>query len=227
MKRGKKYLEAEKQLDRAKAYALTEGLNLVKSMAFAKFDETVEVSVCLNIKKSHSIRETFVLPHQFTAEKRILVFAKGDKADEARAAGAMYVGDDDLIQKIRNGWVDFDVCIATPDMMKDVGKLGPALGRRGLMPNPRTKTVTNDITSAVAELKKGRIEFRADKTGVVHLGVGKLGMDLSQVQENLEVFLSELVRKRPVDLKGDFIKSIYISSAMGPGVKLDLAVATA
>lgn len=226
MKRGKKYQEALKQLDGNKLYGTQEAIALVKKMAFAKFDETVEVSVALNIKKSHSIRETFVLPHQFRAEKKILVFAKGEKAEEARAAGAAYVGDDDLIQKVKDGWIDFDICIATPDMMKDVGKLGPALGRRGLMPNPRTKTVTNDITQTVAELKKGRIEFRADKTGVVHLPVGKLGMELGQIEENLKLFFSELIQKRPTDLKGEFIKSVYVASTMGPAVKLDNSVIT-
>lgn len=227
MKRGKKYLEAEKKLDRSKGYGVGEALDLVKEMAFAKFDETVEVHVCLNIKKSHSIRDTFVLPHQFTGEKKILVFAKGEKADEAREAGAAYVGDDDLIQKIRDGWIDFDICIATPDMMKDVGKLGPALGRRGLMPNPRTKTVTNNIKEAVAELKKGRIEFRADKTGVVHLGVGKLSMGQERIKENMHAFFVELLRKKPADIKGEFVKSVYVASAMGPGVRLDNAAANA
>ncbi|NIZ40319.1 50S ribosomal protein L1 [Entomospira entomophila] len=226
MKRGKKYQEAKKLLEADKLYDPKDALDLVKKMAFAKFDETVEVSVALNIKKSHSIRDTFVLPHQFTAEKKILVFAKGEKAEEAKAAGATYVGDDDYIQKVKDGWTDFDVCIATPDMMKDVGKLGPALGRRGLMPNPRTKTVTNDITATVAELKKGRIEFRADKTGVVHLAVGKLSMPTEHVQQNLLLFFSELIQKRPTDLKGEFIKSVYISSTMGPAVKLDNAVIT-
>lgn len=223
MKRGKKYLEAEKKIDRDKHYDLDEAIKLVKEMAFAKFDETVEVAVSLNIKKSHSIRETFVLPHQFTGEKKILVFAKGEKADEARAAGAAFVGDDDLVQKVKDGWLDFDVCIATPDMMKDVGRLGQVLGRRGLMPNPRTKTVTNDIKEAVAELKRGRVEFRADKGGVVHLGVGKVSMDNAAVAENIRTFVAELLRKKPSDLKGEFVKSIYICSAMGPGVCLDQA----
>lgn len=223
MKRGKKYLEAEKKFDRAKQYSLNEAINLIKGMAYAKFDETVEISVSLSIKKSHSIRETFVLPHQFTGEKRILVFAKGEKADEARAAGVTHVGDDELVQKVKDGWLEFDVCIATPDMMKDVGRLGQVLGRRGLMPNPRTKTVTNDIKEAVAELKRGRVEFRADKGGVVHLGVGKVSMDAGAVAENVQTFIGELIRKKPSDLKGDFVKSIYLCSAMGPGVRLEQA----
>ena len=221
MKRGKKYREAEKKVDRNKSYLTDDALGLVKEMAFAKFDESVEVHVCLNLKKSHSVRDTFVLPHQFTAEKRILVFAKGEKADEAREAGAALVGDDDLIIKIKGGFLDFDICIATPDMMKEVGKLGPVLGRRGLMPNPRTKTVTNDIKEAVAELKKGRVEFRADKTGVVHLAVGKLSMNAEQVKENLLTFFGELMRKKPSDVKGEYIKSVYLSSSMGPSVRLE------
>jgi large subunit ribosomal protein L1 len=227
MERGRKYQEAEKKLDRSKSYDLDSAFDLVKAMAYAKFDETVQVAVALNLKKSHSIRDTFVMPHQFAGEKKILVFAKAEKADEARAAGATYVGDDDLIQKIKDGWVDFDVCIATPDMMKDVGKLGQVLGRRGLMPNPRTKTVTNDVKEAVAELKKGRIEFRADKGGVVHLGIGKLSMNPEQVKENCRYFLTEVMRKKPADLKGDYVRSVYISSAMGPGVCLDNSIMVA
>ncbi|MGL4525316.1 MAG: 50S ribosomal protein L1 [Spirochaetia bacterium] len=223
MKHGKKYTQAEKQLDRSRAYGLEDALQLVKAMAFAKFDESVEISVSLNIKKSHSIRDTFVMPHQFTGEKKILVFAKGEKADEARAAGAAYVGDDDLVEKVKGGWLDFDVCIATPDMMKDVGRLGQVLGRRGLMPNPRTKTVTNDVKEAVAELKRGRVEFRADKGGVVHLAVGKLSMGPANVSENVRFFIGELLRKKPADLKGDFVRSVYISSTMGPGVRLEQA----
>jgi large subunit ribosomal protein L1 len=226
MKHGKKYIAAEKKVDKNKTYPTGDALALVKEMAFAKFNETVEVHVCLNLKKSHSVRDTFVMPHQFTGEKKILVFAKGDKADEAREAGAAYVGDDDLIIKVKGGFLDFDICIATPDMMKEVGKLGPVLGRRGLMPNPRTKTVTNDIKEAVAELRKGRVEFRADKTGVVHLAVGKLNMTTEQVNENLSTFFGELMRKKPSDVKGEFVKSVYLASSMGPSVKLENSTVT-
>lgn len=220
MKHGKKYNEALKQVDATVLYTYEAAAGLVKKIAFAKFDETVEVHVKLNLKKSHTVRDTLVLPNSFAAEKRILVFAKGDKADEAKAAGAAYVGDVDLVEKIKGGWMDFDVCVATPDMMKDVGKLGPVLGRRGLMPNPKTGTVTVDVTSAIAELKKGRIEFRADKTGVVHLAVGKVSMDSSKVQENVQTFMTELQKKRPADLKGDYIKSVALATTMGPGVRI-------
>lgn len=222
MKRGKKYQEALKKVDAGRVYDIKEGIDLVKSMSYVKFDETVEVSVCLNIKKSHSIRDTFVLPHQFAGEKKVLVFAKGDKAKEAEDAGAAWVGAEDLVAKIKDGWLDFDVCVATPDMMREVGKLGPVLGRRGLMPNPKTRTVTMDVKGAVAELKQGRIEFRADKGGVVHLAVGKVSMDSTQVQANIETFFGELSRKRPSDVKGDFMKSASMSSTMGPGLKIEL-----
>jgi len=222
MKHGKKYREAFGKVDSDKVYDIQEGVELVKSMSYAKFDETVEVSVNLNIKKNHSIRDTFVLPHQFAAEKRVLVFAKGDKAKEAEEAGAAFVGAEDLVEKIKGGWLDFDICVATPDMMREVGKLGPVLGRRGLMPNPKTRTVTMDVKGAVAELKQGRIEFRADKTGVVHLAVGKVSMESDQVKANIDTFFGELSRKRPSDVKGDFIKSASLSSTMGPGLKLQI-----
>ncbi len=224
MKHGKKYRQAREKLDAEKLYDIQEGLELIKAMSFAKFDETVEVSVNLNIKKSHSIRDTFVLPHQFAGEKKVLVFAKGDKAREAEDAGAAYVGAEDLVEKIKGGWLDFDICVATPDMMREVGKLGPVLGRRGLMPNPKTRTVTMDVKGAVEELKQGRIEFRADKGGVVHLAVGKVSMDAALVKANIETFMGELSRKRPADVKGDFIKSASLSSTMGPGLKLQVQV---
>jgi large subunit ribosomal protein L1 len=190
-------------------------------MAFAKFDETVEVSIRLNLKSKHTVRDTLVLPHGFRAEKRILVFAKGDKAEEARANGAAFVGDQDLIDKIQGGWLDFDIAVATPDMMKDVGKLGQVLGRRGLMPNPKTKTVTFDVKGAVEELKKGRVEFKADKSGVVHMAIGKVSMDAEKIVENARLLLQEVLRKRPADLKGEYIRSIAMSSTMGPGVRLN------
>ncbi len=222
MKRGKKYREALAKVDRQKNYELKEAAELVKSIAFAKFVETVELSVKLQLKKSQSVRDTVVLPNQFSAQKKILVFAKGDKAEEAKAAGATYVGDLDLIEKIRSGWMDFDVAVATPDMMKDVGKLGPILGRRGLMPNPKTHTVTNDLKDALAELNKGRTEFRSDKTGVVHLSVGKVNMTSDQIEENAKVVVQEILRKKPADAKGDFILSVALSSTMGPGVHVDV-----
>jgi len=220
VKHGKKYRKSLANLDGEKAYDIQEGVNLAKAMSFAKFDESLDISVKLNIKKSHSVRDTFVLPHQFAAEKRILVFARDEKAREAEEAGASLVGAEDLVKKIKDGWLDFDICVATPDMMRDVGTLGPILGRRGLMPNPKTRTVTMDIKGAVGELKKGRVEFRADKGGVVHLAVGKVSMESLRVKDNIETFIGELSKKRPADVKGNFIKSISLSSTMGPGLKL-------
>jgi large subunit ribosomal protein L1 len=220
MRRGKKYLEAVKQYDKGTPYSTEKAVGLVKDLAYAKFDETVQLSVKLNLKKSSNVRDTLVLPHQFTTEKKILVFAKGDKAKEAEDAGAAFVGDDDLIEKIKDGWLDFDVAVATPDMMKDVGRLGPILGRRGLMPNPKTRTVTNDLRDAIAELKKGRVEYRSDKTGVVNIAVGRVSMEPDKLQENIQLLVSEISKKKPSDSKGDFVKSIHISSTMGPGVKI-------
>lgn len=221
MKHGKKYQEAVKKIDRTKEYALSEATALIKEIAFAKFDESVELHVRLTLKKSQSVRDTVVLPNQFAAEKRILVFAKGDKAQEALDAGATYVGDAELIEKVRSGWMDFDVAVATPDMMKDVGRLGPILGRRGLMPNPKTQTVTMDLKGALAELRKGRTEFRSDKTGVVHMTVGKVSMDPEKVAENASVALKEIVRRKPADAKGDFVQSVAVATTMGPGVMID------
>lgn len=222
MKRGKKYQEVLKKVDRSKSYTLKEAAALTKECSYAKFDETVELAVKLTLKKSQSVRDTVVLPNQFSAQKKVLVFAKGDKAEEARAAGAAYVGDSDLIDQIKGGWMDFDVAVATPDMMKEVGKLGPILGRRGLMPNPKTQTVTNDIKGALAELSKGRVEFRSDKTGVVHLAVGKVSMDADKIAENAVAIMSEILRKKPADAKGDYVVSIALSSTMGPGVRVDV-----
>jgi large subunit ribosomal protein L1 len=191
---------------------------LVKGMAYAKFDETMDVSIRLNLKKSQTVRDTVVLPHQFHGEKKILVFCKGDKEKEALEAGAAFVGSDDLIEKIKGGWLEFDICVATPDMMKDVGKLGPVLGRRGLMPNPKTGTVTFDVKGAIAELKKGRTEYRVDKTGVIHLSIGKKSMADADILDNIRTFLDDLVKRKPADVKGDFIKSISLSTTMSPGV---------
>ncbi|MEA4859921.1 50S ribosomal protein L1 [bioreactor metagenome] len=227
MKHGKNYRECIKKVDRAKLYTFEEAAALVKDIAFAKFDETVEVSVKLTLKKSQSVRDTVVLPNQFSAQKRVLVFAKGEKAEEARENGAAYVGDDDLIEKIRGGWMDFDVAVATPDMMKDVGRLGPILGRRGLMPNPKTQTVTFDIKGALAELTKGRVEFRSDKTNVIHLPIGKVSMDPALVSENARAVVKEIVRKKPSDAKADFVVSIALSSTMGPGVRVNVKDMTA
>ena len=221
MKRGKKYQQTLEKYDVAEQYNLDRALDLVKELAYAKFDETVEIALKLNVKAKHSIRDTLVLPNSFRAEKKILVFAKGEKADEAKEAGAAFVGDADLVEKIQGGWLDFDVAVATPDMMKDVGKLGPILGRRGMMPNPKTKTVTFDIKEAIEELKKGRVEFRGDKTGVIHLPVGKVSMDKEKIAENARLLIDEVQRKKPADIKGEFIKSIAVSSTMGPGIMVN------
>ncbi len=220
-KRGKKYIEALKKVDVNQMYDLPAAVELVKGCAFAKFDETVEVSLNLRLKKSHTVRDTVIFPNSFGKEKKILVLAKGDKAKEASDAGAAFVGDDELIQKIKDGWLDFDVVVATPDMMKDVGKLGPVLGRRGLMPNPKTGTVTTDVKGAIAELKKGRVEFRADKTGVLHIGVGKVSMERDKIVENIKALYDEVLRKKPSDLKGEYIGSLYLSSTMGPGIEVN------
>lgn len=221
MKRGKKYREALKKYNNNQMYDIGKGIDILKDVAYAKFDETVEVALRLKLKKSHTVRDTVVLPNTFGKDKRILVFAKGDNVKEAKEAGATYVGDEEYIEKIKKGWLEFDIIIATPDMMKDVGKLGPILGRRGLMPNPKTGTVTADVKGAIAELKKGRVEFRADKTGVVHLGIGKMSMDHAKLRENIKSFYEEVLRKRPVDLKGEYINSMYISSTMGLGIKIN------
>ncbi len=221
MGRGKKYTDALKKYDKQELFPVEKAVSLVKEMAFAKFDETIELSMKLNLGRGQSVRDTVVLPNQFAAEKKILVFAKGDKAEEAKAAGAAYVGDTDLVEKIRGGWLDFDIAVATPDMMKDVGRLGPILGRRGMMPNPKTQTVTFDVAAAIAELQKGRIEFRSDKTGVVHFSIGKVSMAPAQVAENINLVIKEVVKKKPADTKGDFVSSVAVASTMGPGVKID------
>jgi len=218
MKHGKNYREAVKKYDSTQSYDLTKAVELVKALKFAKFDETVEVHVSLKLGKSQSVRDTVVLPHQFREEKKVIVFCKEDRVAEALAAGATYAGSDVYIEKVKGGWLEFDIAVATPDMMKDVGRLGMVLGRKGLMPNPKTGTVTNDISAAINELKKGRIEFRADKTGVIHLAVGKVSMDAPKIVENIDAFLVEMARKKPSDAKADFLQSISISSTMGPGV---------
>jgi large subunit ribosomal protein L1 len=220
MNHGKKYRASIAKYDGTATYTLEKAVELVKELAYAKFDETVEVSMKLDIKSKHTIRDVMALPHLFGKEKKILVFAKGDKAEEARKAGAAYVGDNDLIEQIKGGWLDFDIAVATPDMMKDVGKLGQILGRRGLMPNPKTQTVTFNVKEALDELKKGRVEFRADKGGVVHLAVAKLSMGKDQIVANASAFIQEVVRKRPSDLKGEYVTSIVLSSTMGPGIRL-------
>jgi large subunit ribosomal protein L1 len=225
MKHGKKYREAIKKIDATRAYEIDEACSLVKEVKTAKFDETVEVHVRLNLKKSQSVRDTVVLPHQFRGEKKVLVFCKPDKEKEAMDAGAAFAGSDELIEKIKGGWLEFDIAVATPDMMKDVGKLGMVLGRRGLMPNPKTGTVTFDVKAAIAELKKGRTEFRTDKTGIIHIAVGKVSMEPSMIAENLKTLLGEINRKKPSDAKGEFVQSVYLAGTMSPSVRVTLAKA--
>lgn len=221
MKHGKKYNEALKKYDPAKRYEIAEACKLVKDIHYTKFDETVELSVSLKLGKNQTVRDTLVFPHQFTGEKRVLVFCKEDRVKEALDAGATYAGSTEYIDKVKGGWTEFDVAVATPDMMKDVGRLGMVLGRKGLMPNPKTGTVTPNIAQAVAELKKGRTEFRADKGGVIHIPVGKVSMSESDTAENVKVFLTELGRKKPSDAKAGFVRSVSLSSTMGPGVWID------
>lgn len=218
MKHGKKYRQALTKYEPAKLYDLTQACQVVKDIKFANFDETVEAHVNLRLTKSQTMRDTLVFPHQFKGEKKVLVFCKEDRIKEALDAGAAYAGADEYIEKVKGGWLDFDVAVATPDMMKDVGRLGMVLGRKGLMPNPKTGTVTADIAQAIAELKKGRTEFRADKTGVVHIAVGKVSMDTAKIVENVQALLSEINRKKPADAKSGFVQSVSVNSTMGPGV---------
>lgn len=221
MKHGKKYTDALKKFDAAQAYKIEKACEIVKDIHFAKFDESVELHVALKLGKGQTMRDTLVFPNQFTDEKKVLVFCSDERAKEALDAGAAYAGVE-YIEKVKGGWLDFDVAVATPDMMKDVGRLGMVLGRKGLMPNPKTGTVTNDIVSAISELKKGRTEFRADKTGIVHIAVGKVSMDAAKVAENAKTLLTEINRKKPADAKADFVRSVSVSSSMGPGVWVDV-----
>lgn len=219
-KLSKRFKAAIALYNREENYSVNEAVSIVKKVALAKFDEAIDVSIKVRLKKGQSLRDTMVLPHQTASEKKILVFARGDKAEEATQAGATYVGDMEYIEKIKSGWLDFDVVISTPDMMKEVGKLGQVLGRRGLMPNPKTKTVTMDVVATIQELQKGRIEIRADKTGVVHVAVGKASMQENQLVENINAIINEVQSKRPSDAKGVFMQSIAVSSTMGPGVRI-------
>ena len=221
MKHGKQYRNALSKYDAAKKYEVTEACKLVKELHYVKFDETVELSISLKLEKNQTVRDTLVFPHQFTGEKRVLVFCKDERVKEALDAGATYAGSTEYIEKVKGGWTDFDVAVATPDMMKDVGRLGMVLGRRGLMPNPKTGTVTPDIVGAVAELKKGRTEYRADKGGVIHIAVGKVSMSEADTAETVQTFLAELKRKKPADAKSGFVRSVSLSSTMGPGVWID------
>ena len=218
MKHGKKYSEALKKYDPQKNYSVADACKTVKEISFVKFDETVELHVALRLGKSQTVRDTLGFPNQFTAEKKVLVFCSDERAKEALDAGATYAGATEYIEKVKGGWLDFDVAVATPDMMKDVGRLGMVLGRKGLMPNPKTGTVTNDLVHAISELKKGRTEYRADKEGSIHIAVGKVSMDPAKVAENVTTLLAEVERKKPSDAKADYVRSVSVSSTMGPGV---------
>jgi len=222
--RGKRYLQSREKIDRASRFDLDEGLKLLKEAGRAKFDESVDMAIRLGVNPKHAdqmIRGTLVLPHGVGKTVKILVFAKGEKEKEAREAGADLVGAEDLVEKINGGWTDFDKAIATPDLMGIVGKLGKILGPRGLMPNPKVGTVTFDVGRAVKELKGGRVEFKVDKTGIVHTTVGKISFDTEKLKENVLALMDVIVRAKPASSKGTYLKSVAISTTMGPGIKLD------
>lgn len=225
-KKSKRYLEVSKKVDRNKAYDIEEAVKLVKEMASAKFDESVDVAIRLGIdprKNDQQVRGAVVLPHGTGKTQRVLVLAKGEKAKEAEAAGADYVGDQEYIEKISQGWFEFDVIVATPDMMPEVGKLGRVLGPKGLMPNPKTGTVTMDVAKAVKEIKAGKVEYRAHKDGNVHAPIGKVSFDDQKLVENFQAFLEAIIKAKPAAAKGTYIKNVAISSTMGPGVKVNVA----
>ncbi|SDW89430.1 LSU ribosomal protein L1P [Marininema mesophilum] len=222
-KHGKKYQESLKKIDREQSYEVEEALRLVKEVAPAKFDETVEVAFRLGIdtkRADQQVRGAVVLPHGTGKTQRVLVFAKGEKAKEAEAAGADFVGEEDLVAKVTGGWLDFDVVIATPDMMGQVGKLGRILGPRGLMPNPKTGTVTFEVAKAVEEVKAGKIEYRADKSGNIHAPIGKVSFDTEKLVENFVTLIETLIKAKPAAAKGVYVKNAAVSSTMGPGVSV-------
>ena len=222
--RGKNLDNARNKLDKASKYELNEALNLVKEMAFAKFDETIDLAVRLGVNPRHAdqvVRGGVVLPHGVGKVPRVVVFAKGDKEREALEAGGDFVGGEDLAQKITEGWLDFDRTAATPDMMAVVGKLGKILGPRGLMPNPRTGTVDLDIGRVVREIKSGKVEFRVDRAGIVHVGIGRVSFSVESLEENARTLIETLVRLKPNSSKGKYMRTISLSSTMGPGVKVD------
>ena len=227
MKRGKKYLEAAKTVDRSVNYETEEACNIVKANATAKFDETIEAHIRTGCDGRHAeqqIRGAVVLPNGTGKKIRVLVFAKGEKADEAQAAGADHVGGEELIPKIQNeNWYEFDVIVATPDMMGVVGRLGKELGPKGLMPNPKAGTVTMDVKKAIEDIKAGKIEYRLDKANIVHVPIGKASFTTEQIQENFEALMSAIVKAKPSSLKGQYLKSVTLTSTMGPGVKVNAA----
>ncbi|MDD6136379.1 MAG: 50S ribosomal protein L1 [Lachnospiraceae bacterium] len=227
MKKGKRYLEAAKLIEKSSVYDLEEAVSLVKKSASAKFDETIEAHLRLGVDGRHAdqqVRGAVVLPHGTGKKVRVLVFAKGDKVDEALAAGADFAGGDELVPKIQNdGWLDFDVVVATPDMMGVVGRLGRVLGPKGLMPNPKAGTVTMDVTKAVNDIKAGKIEYRLDKSNIIHVPIGKASFTEEQLADNFQTLIDAVVKAKPAAAKGQYLKSVVITSTMGPGVKLNTA----
>ena len=225
-KRSKRFREIEKMVTPDKLYSLNEAIDLLKRCPPPKFDESIEISLKsgIDVKKSdQQVRGTIALPHGIGKKIRVLVFARGDKVKEAEEAGAEYAGNDELYEKVKGGWTDFDAVVATPDMMRDVGKLGKVLGPRGLMPTPKAGTVTTDIAKAVTELKAGKVEFKNDKSGLINNLVGKLSFDKEKLIDNIEAFLSAVAKAKPSSAKGNYMQSIAISSSMGPGLKIDLS----
>ena len=223
-KRGKNYQEAIKLVDRNKTYNITEAIALLKETSKAKFDETVELAFRLGVDPKHAdqnIRGAVVLPHGTGKTQRVLVFAKGDKIKEAEAAGADFIADEDIIAKINDGWFDFDVIVATPDMMAEVGKLGRVLGPKGLMPNPKTGTVTFEVEKAVNEIKAGKIEYRVDKAANLHAPIGKISFDNTKLEENFTALVETIVKVKPQSSKGTYIRNLVLTSTMGPGIKID------
>ncbi len=225
MKHGKKYLEAAKTIDRAKLYDPAEAVAAVKSVAVAKFDETIEVHIRTGCDGRHAdqqVRGAVVLPHGTGKSVRVLVFAKGAKAEEAQAAGADFVGGEELLPKIQNeGWLDFDVVVATPDMMGVVGRLGRVLGPKGLMPNPKSGTVTMDVTKAIADIKAGKVEYRLDKSNIIHVPVGKASFSEEKLAENFQTLMDAVLKAKPSSLKGQYLRSVIIAPTMGPGVRVN------
>ena len=225
MKHGKNYIESKKLIDSTKQYDVREGLEAVLESAKAKFDETIEVSVRLGVDSRHAdqqVRGAIVLPHGTGKTVRVLVFAKADKAREAQEAGADFVGDEDMVKKIQSeNWFGFDVCVATPDMMGIVGRIGRVLGPKGLMPNPKSGTVTMDVTKAVHDIKAGKVEYRVDKTNIIHCPIGKKSFGVDKLEENLNTLMDAIIKAKPAAAKGTYLKSVVVSSTMGPGVKFN------
>ena len=221
-KHGKRYKQAAAKVERGKEYSLAEAIDIVKSVSSTKFDATLEAHFKIKYKTMQNIRGGVQLPNGTGKQVKVLVFAKGEQAEAAKAAGADYVGDASLIEKIQGGWLDFNFVVSTPDMMKDVGKLGPVLGKKGLMPKPKAGTVTASVEPIVKQLKAGRVEYRADKSGVVHLGVGKVSFEASRLVENVQVAFDTILKERPSDAKGEYITSFYIAGTMTPGVKINI-----